>query len=53
MLPLVSHASEKTASAVFFMVWYNGLGVISKHGSGMFSAPAFNNKGGDDANDCI
>lgn len=51
MLPLVSHASEKTASAVFFMV--NRSGVISKHGSGMFSAPAFNNKGGDDANDCI
>lgn len=51
MLPLVSHASEKTASAVFFMVLIRS-GAISKHGSGMFSAPAFNNKG-DDANDCI
>ena len=50
MLTLVSHASEKTASAVFF--WYNRSGAISKHGSGMFSAPAFNSKG-DDANDCI
>lgn len=50
MLPLVSHASEKTAEAVFLC--YNRSGVISKHGSGMFSAPAFNNKG-DDANDCI
>lgn len=49
MLPLVSHASEKTASAVFF---YNRSDAIGKHGSGMFSAPAFYNKG-DDANDCI
>ena len=49
MLPLVSHASEKTASAVFC---YNRSGAIGKHGSGMFSAPAFYNKG-DDANDCI
>ena len=49
MLPLVSHASEETASAVFF---YNRSGAIGKH-SGMFPAPAFNDKGGDDANDCI
>ena len=48
--PLVSHASEKTASAVFLC--YNRSGAISKHGSGMFSAPAFSDKGYD-ANDCI
>ena len=42
MLPLVSHASKKTASAVFF---YNRSDAIGKHGSGMFSAPAFHNKG--------